>query len=672
MKNTGKAVASEQIKHKHNFLKKEVKKHDDLYYIEQMPILSDYEYDRLLNRLARLEEEYSGLDLSDSPTQRVAGQAVSSFTKATHSLPMISLANSYNEEDVKNFLGRVRKFLRLQGFAEVEYFAELKLDGLSMELVYENGELVRAITRGDGITGEDVTHTVRTIKTVPLKIAHKQLLEVRGEVVIHKEDFVEMNRAYEELGLAVFANTRNAASGAIRQLDPKVSASRPLKFYAYALGKHEGFSFKTQKELEEKLSNLCFKIIDRKFTECTPNESDLIKYYERMQLHRSELPFDIDGVVIKVNSLATQDELGMIARTPRWATAVKFEPEQAKTVIEQIVVQVGRTGALTPVAIMKPVKVGGVTITNATLHNQDEVSRKDVRIGDTVIVQRAGDVIPEVVQVIVENRPKNSEPFIIPTICPVCGSVASREPEEAVLRCQNAFCKAILIGSLIHFVSRRAINIEKVGDKLVEAFVEKGLVKTFSDIYKLTENEIQTLERKKKKSIDNILNSIEKSKNTTLARFIYALGIRYVGEQTAKLLADHYGTIENFMKTDAVELEKIPEVGGKVSATILKWLHDERMQDEVKILSSFMKFEAPKRKLEGKLTGSSFLVTGTLPVKRESAHEIIENNGGKLLSGVSSKLSYLIVGEDPGSKAEKAQSLNVKIISWEEFLELLN
>lgn len=670
MPKTTKTAASAQIKRKHSDLKEKVNYHNERYHTHDKPEISDYDFDQLFSELLKLEEEYSGLDLTDSPSQRVGGDAIAAFKKMDHRLPMISLANSYNEEDIKEFNARIKKFLRND--KDVEYFAELKLDGLSMELVYEDGQLVRALTRGDGVTGEDVTHNVKTIKSIPLKISHKKLLEVRGEVLIDKKDFVEMNQAYEEAGQMVFANPRNAAAGTIRQLDPKIAASRPLKFFAYALGAYEGITFDSQKDIEEKLAKLKFPIIDRKFTECTSSEEELIGYYHRINQHRAQLPFDIDGIVIKVNQMSLQDDLGMIARSPRWATAVKFQPEQAQTVIENIVVQVGRTGALTPVAVMKPVKVGGVTITNATLHNQDEIDRKDVRIGDTVVVQRAGDVIPEVVQVIIDKRHNLAPAFTIPNICPVCGSKASKEPDEAVLRCQNAFCKAILIGSLIHFVSRRAMNMEKVGDKLIEAFVELELVKSFSDLYKLTDKDIQKLERQGEKSIQNILNSIEKSRQTTLARFIYALGIRFVGEQTAKLLADHYGTIENFMKTEAEELEKVPEIGEKVSATILKWLHDKRMQAEVKTLAKYMTFEAPKRNLEGKLTGMSFLVTGTLPVKRNEAHEKIEENGGKLLSGVSAKLSYLIVGDDPGSKVDKAQSVGVKIISWEEFLELLN
>ena len=669
MPKSGKTAASEQIQRRHSELKERVNYHNERYHTLDKPEISDYDFDQMFNELLKLESEHTGLDLSDSPTQRVGGEAIASFKKVDHRLPMISLSNSYNEEDIKEFNARIKKFLRDD--KDVEYFAELKLDGLSMELVYEDGQLVRALTRGDGVTGEDVTHNVKTIKSIPLKITHKKLLEVRGEILINKKDFVEMNQAYEEAGQMVFANPRNAAAGTIRQLDPKIAASRPLQFFAYALGAYEGITFDSQSDIEDKLAKLKFPVMDRKFTTTTSSEDELIEYYQKINKERSKLPFDIDGIVIKVNPLSLQEDLGMVARSPRWATAVKFQPEQAQTVIENIVLQVGRTGAITPVAIMKPVKVGGVTITNATLHNQDEIDRKDIRIGDTVTIQRAGDVIPQVVEVVTSLRPKDSEKFIIPSKCPTCGSKVTKEPEEVVLRCHNSFCKSILIGSLIHFVSRRAMNMEKVGDKLVEAFVEKELVKSFSDLYKLETKDIQTLERQGEKSIENILNSIEKSKQTTLARFIYALGIRFVGEQTAKLLADHYGTIENFMKTEAEELEKVPEIGEKVSGTILNWLHDKRMQAEVKTLSKFMTFEAPKRNLEGKLSGMSFLVTGTLPVKRDVAHEKIEENGGKLLSGVSAKLSYLIVGEDPGSKADKAQSVGVKIISWEEFLELL-
>ncbi len=645
--------------------------HNELYHTKDKPEISDYEYDKAFEELIELEKAYPKLVSENSPTQKVGGSVIASFQKVDHRLPMLSLANSYNDQDILDFDQRVKKFLRNDD--QVEYFAELKLDGLSMELVYENGELVRALTRGDGVTGEDVTHNIKTITSIPKKIKHKSLLEVRGEVLIFKKDFITMNAQNEELGLALFANPRNAAAGTIRQLDSKIAAKRPLKFFAYALGAFENIQFTNQQQTEDTLKDLGFPVLEKEYIICTSKAENLIRYYQDIEIKRPKLPFDIDGIVIKVNSFKLQEDLGLVARSPRWATAVKFNPEQAETVVEDIVVQVGRTGALTPVAIMKPVKVGGVTIMHATLHNQDEIDRKDVRVGDAVIIQRAGDVIPEIVKVVLEKRKTNAKAFKIPLTCPSCQKKAFREDDEAIYRCLNPFCEAILIESIKHFVSRRALNVEKVGDKLIEAFVKNKLVESYSDLYKLTTDKIMSLERQGEKSTENILSSFEGSKQTTLAKFIYGLGIRFVGEQTAKLLADHFGTIENFMNSTKEELEKVPEIGIKVSEAIVKWTADKRMQKEIKdLIKVGITFQKPKRSMEGKLAGLSFLVTGTLPVKREDAHQVIEENGGKLLSGVSSKLSYLIVGDDAGSKADKAQSLGVKMLNWDEFLKLLD
>jgi DNA ligase (NAD+) len=662
---------SEKTKYKseHERLKSEIKRHDQLYHRDDQPEISDYEYDQLFSQLLKLEAAHSDLDISDSPTRRVGGDAISQFQKVPHRKAMLSLANSYDANDILEFDQRVKKFLRSE--EPVEYFAELKLDGLSMELIYENGKLIRALTRGDGVVGEDVTHNVKTIQSIPLSISHKDILEVRGEVLIDKKDFAEMNRQNAENNLPEFANPRNAAAGTIRQLDPKIAASRPLKFFAYALGEYSNIEFKSQEDIENKLSDLGFPVVERKLVCKTDSIEKIIEYYNLIDEKRSKLSFDIDGIVVKVNSLMLQDDLGLVARSPRWATAAKFKPEQAETIIENIIIQVGRTGALTPVAIMKPVKVGGVVITNATLHNQDEIDRKDVRIGDTVVIQRAGDVIPEIVRVIESARPAHSEKYLISENCPTCHTKAVKEIEDVVSRCPNPFCKSIVIESIKHFVSRRALNVEKVGDKLIESLVDKKIIEKFSDLYKLNKEKLSQLDRQGDKSIENTLSSIEKSKKTTAAKFIYGLGIRFIGEQTAKLLADHFLTVENFMKAEALELETIPEIGPKVSSSILKWTSDQRLQKEVsELLSCGFIFEASTRNLEGKFLGLSFLVTGTLPVKRDVAHEFIEKNGGKLLSSVSSKLSYLVVGDDPGSKAEKAQSLDVKMISWDELLKL--
>ena len=663
---------SAAAKKRHAELKKLIHRHNELYHTQDRPEISDYDYDLLFSELLDLEKNHPELDTSDSPSQRVGGQAVSHFQKVAHRKPMLSLANSYSAEDILDFDLRIKKFLRSE--SPVEYFAELKLDGLSMELIYEDGQLVRALTRGDGSVGEDVTHNIKTIQSIPLKLqtaAPPKLLEVRGEVLIFKKDFLQLNRQYEEQGEDTFANPRNAAAGTVRQLDPQIAAQRPLRFVAYALGDFEGIRFSSQKNIGEVLRSLGLPTLDEKLTVCSSEPTDILAYYEKIEKTRARLDFDIDGIVIKVNSLSLQEDLGLVARSPRWATAAKFKPEQAQTQVENIVVQVGRTGALTPVAIMRPVKVGGVTITHATLHNQDEIDRKDVRIGDFVLVQRAGDVIPEIVSVLHEKREKNSRPFKIPTVCPSCKSPAAKEAGEAVLRCVNSLCESKLKEGLKHFVSRRALNIEKIGDKLIETLVDQKLVRRFSDLYGLHADSLLTLERQGEKSVENILKSIENSRRTTLARLIYSLGIRFVGEQTAKLLADHFVTVEKFLQTHQSELETVPEIGPKVAASILSSLNNKDFASEVLRLAEELEFEKPTRSETGPLSGKSFLVTGTLPVKRDEAHQLIEKNGGKLLSGVSAKLSYLVVGDDPGSKVEKAQSLDVQIISWDELLKML-
>lgn len=664
-------------------LVEEVARHDNLYHRLDKPEITDYEYDQLLNELKAFELQNPAWVVPHSPTQRVGGSPLERFEKVAHRRPMLSLANSYNIEDLADFDEKVKRFLNSD--KEIEYFGEPKFDGLALEIIYEDGLLTRAITRGDGNVGEDVTANVKTIRSIPLVLKSSTpptLLEVRGEVLIFKQDFKRLNENQQDLGEDVFANPRNAAAGTIRQLDSKIAASRPLKFFAYGVGEVNGLEFATQHELELKLGELGLPTIynldalelKSSLAKVCNGTAEIQDYYQKIDQMRSELPFDIDGVVIKVNSFALQEELGLIARSPRWATAAKFKPEQAETVIENIRIQVGRTGALTPVAIMTPVKVGGVVISNATLHNQDEIDRKDVRIGDTVMIQRAGDVIPEVVRIVIEKRPQNSKPFVIEPVCPVCGAEALKEPEEAVLRCQNSFCSAKLVESLKHFVSRRAMNMDKVGDRLIEALVHKGLVKKFSDLYSLTKDDVLSLERQGEKSSDNILASIEKSKATTLARFIYSLGIRFVGEQTAKHLAHAFGSMEKFLEAEEEELIGVEEVGPKVAAQIVKWTkHRANIQEVHKLIDDCgLKFENNSAGLSGgKLQGLSFVITGTLPIKRDEAKEHIEKNGGKIVSSVSAKLNYLVVGDDPGSKAEKAAALGVKMITWDECLQLI-
>ncbi len=664
-------------KKRHEELKKIISGHDYQYHVLDQPSVSDFEYDKLYSELLALEKNVTGLDLSNSPSQRVGSTPLDAFTKVPHRLPMLSLANSYSPEDILEFDERVKKFLKTED--DIEYFAEPKFDGLSMELVYEEGLLVRAITRGDGTTGEDVTQNVKTIKSIPLRLDIKNppsIFEVRGEVLMMKKDFANLNETQQENGQQTFANPRNAAAGTIRQLDSKIAASRPLRFFAYALGATDGIEFKTQEDIGKKFSELQIPTVvtsQLRLALVCKNAQAAVDYYYEIEKLRPQLPFDIDGIVIKVNSMHTQDDLGLVARSPRWATAAKFKPEQAFTVVEDIIVQVGRTGAITPVAIMTPVKVGGVTVTNATLHNQDEIDRKDVRINDTVILQRAGDVIPEIVSVVLDKRPKNSKPFLLPTNCPSCGSPTQRAEGEVVTRCVNPLCISVIKESLKHFVARRAMNIDKVGDRLIETLVDHKLLTRFSDFYRLTKEQVLSLDRQGDKSADNIINSIEDSKNPTLARFIFSLGIRFVGEQTAKHLADHFLTIEKFIDASDEELLLVPEIGPKVAKSVQDWIQNPKLTKEIKeMLKLGVKISNPTRAEGGKLSGKSFLITGTLPVKRDDAKDIIEKNGGKILGSVSSKLNYLVVGDDPGSKVEKAQGLGVEIISWDQLQALLS
>lgn len=665
------------MKSRYQELKNLIAKHDYQYHVLDQPLISDFEYDKLFAELLEIEKSHPDWVQGDSPSKRVGATPLDAFKKVDHRLPMLSLSNSYSKEDLIDFDQRIKKFLKSE--EEITYFCEPKFDGLAIELVYENGILVRALTRGDGITGEDVTENIRTIRSIPLSLVGKKipsLLEVRGEILMFKQDFVDLNQAQQDNGLQTFANPRNAAAGTIRQLDSKIVASRTLRFFAYSLGAVEGIEFSSQEEIENYFENISLpvaqKVKNLSLRKICQGPEETIKYYEDVLKYRHDLNFDIDGIVVKVNSLRLQEDLGLVARSPRWATAAKYPPEQSTTLIEQIAVQVGRTGALTPVAIMTPVKVGGVTVTHATLHNQEEIQRKDVREGDTVIIQRAGDVIPEVVSVVLNKRPKNSKEFLMPKLCPVCASKVVKMEEEVVTRCVNPLCPAILKGSLQHFVARRAMNMDKIGEKLIETFVDQKLVKSFSDLYRLKKEDLLALERQGEKSVENILASVEKSKNTTLSRLIYALGIRFVGEQTAKALANHFVNMESFLEAKEEDLVSVPDIGPKVAQSISSWLSNKAMIKEVhQLMKLGLQIEGPKRKTEGKLSEKSFVVTGTLPVKRDEAKDLIESHGGKILSGVSAKLDYLVVGEDPGSKLKKAESLGVQILSWDELNQLI-
>ncbi|MFN7824989.1 MAG: NAD-dependent DNA ligase LigA [Pseudobdellovibrionaceae bacterium] len=656
-------------------LKKEIFMHDHLYHVLDKPEISDYDYDQLYNELLQIEKSHPDWVGPDSPSLRVGSPPLDFFEKAQHTLPMLSLSNSYSVEDLFEFDKKIKKFLNSD--QPVQYFCEPKYDGLALELIYEHGVLVRALTRGDGVTGEDVTANVKTIRNVPLRIpVDLPKIEVRGEVLMFKKDFQDLNTAQEESGENTFANPRNAAAGSIRQLDSRIAAQRMLKFMAYAPGFTEGLDFKSQSDFHEHLAQWGFRPPGhhkkQALSGICESATEVIDFYHAIHKIRKELDYDIDGIVVKVNLLALQQDLGLIAKSPRWATAAKYPPEQATTTIEEILVQVGRTGALTPVAVMKPVKVGGVTVTHATLHNQDEIDRKDLRIADTVVVQRAGDVIPEIVSVLLQHRSSNSHPYVIPQECPSCGTKAIKTEEEAVLRCPNRYCPAVRKEALKHFVSRKAMNLDKIGDRLIETLYDEGLVRKFSDLYRLTKEALLQLDRQGDKSAENIIASVSRSKNTTLERFIYAQGIRFVGEQTAHLIADHFGSLASFLSASDEELLKIPEVGPKVLQAIKEFLHNqEAVADALELTELGVQIQKSQRNTEGSLTGMSFLITGTLPVKREFAKDFIESHGGKFLSGVSSKLNYLVVGEDPGSKLEKAEKLGVKIITWEDLQKII-
>jgi DNA ligase (NAD+) len=687
-------------------LREEIRRHDYQYFVLDQPVVSDRDYDKLFQGLIELEKAHPELVTPDSPTQRVGSEPLASFEKAKHRSPMLSLANSYSPEEIRAFDERVRKFL--QADEPVDYFCEPKFDGLAVELIYEKGVLSGAITRGDGTTGENVLTNVRTLRSVPQRLAVDiELLEVRGEVLMLKADFLALNETQQEAGAVPFANPRNAAAGSIRQLDPRVTADRPLRMFVYAPGVVEGLSFKSQLEFETEIAEQGLPTVGvaeiheswtrfceqaRGALEKSGKKSssrltlarrcrgadEAVAYYHFIASVRHLLPFDIDGVVIKVDSFHLQEELGYVARSPRWAVAAKFQPEQSTTVIREISVQVGRTGAMTPVAIMEPVRVGGVTVTNATLHNQNEIDRKDIRVGDTVVIQRAGDVIPEVVRVVLEKRPKSSEPFRIPKRCPVCHQIVERAADEVVSRCVNSRCPAILKESIKHFVGRRAMNIERLGDRLIETLVDAGLVKSFSDLYRLKMEQVLELDRQGDKSASNVFESIEHSRTTTLPRLIFALGIRFVGEATAKDLSRHFGTIVRLENATLDELLAVEGIGPRVAESILRAFSSRALSAEIEALLRLgVTYEpAGKRNVHAAagslaLLDKRIVVTGTLPVSRDEIKDLIEAHGGQVMGSVSKKTDFVLAGDEPGSKLQKAQELKVKIIDWTEFQSLL-
>ena len=665
-------------------LRAEIARHDHAYYVLDAPTIPDAEYDRLFRELQAIERAYPALRSADSPTQRVGGKALAQFATVRHRVPMLSISTETDTEASGAFAfdARVRRALGLdEDDAAVAYAAELKFDGLAISLRYEDGVLVQAATRGDGETGEDVTSNVRTVKAIPLRLLGEAppVLEVRGEIYLRRDDFERLNARQAEAGEKIFVNPRNAAAGSIRQLDPGIAARRPLSFYAYGLGEVAGWTLPaTHTEVLDALAAFGLPVCGHRAQ--VRGAEGLAAFHARIGALRDTLPFDIDGVVYKVDALALQKQLGFVTREPRWAVAHKYPAQEAVTLLRDIEVQVGRTGALTPVARLEPVFVGGVTVTNATLHNQDEIDRKDVRIGDWVIVRRAGDVIPEVVAPILERRGGELPRFVLldrfPT-CPVCGSHVVRGEDEAVARCTGGlFCPAQRKQALLHFAGRRAMDIEGLGDKLVDQLVDAAIVKTPVDLYRLGVLALANLERMGEKSAQNLLMAIEKSRGTTLARFIFALGIRNVGEATARDLARHFGKLDALIAADVDALQQVPDVGPIVAKCIAEFFaepHNREVIEQLRAAGVHWAEGEPQGSVAGALAGKTFVLTGTLPtLSRDEAKARIEARGGKVAGSVSKKTHYVVAGAEAGSKLDKAQALGVAILDEDGLRALLN
>lgn len=657
-----------------NRLRDEINQHNYLYYVMDVLEIPDSEYDRLLRELQALEEEHPKLITPDSPTQRVGATPLEGFQEVKHEVPMLSLNNAMDEQEVADFDRRICEKLDADN---IIYTVEPKLDGLAISLLYKDGVLVRGATRGDGSRGEDVSQNVRTIETIPLKLMGKnypKLLEVRGEVIMTKSGFNRLNESQRQKDEKTFANPRNAAAGSLRQLDSRITDTRPLEFYCYGVGKVSGKLPDTHYAVLQQLKQ--WGIRQNPEVKQVTGVKGCLGYYQKIMQKRDSLDYDIDGVVYKVDSLAEQETMGFVSRAPRWAVAHKFPAQEEMTKLLGIDVQVGRTGAITPVARLEPVFVGGVTVTNATLHNQDEIDRKDVRIGDTVIVRRAGDVIPEVVSAIDSKRPKGAKKFKMPAHCPVCGSDVVRLENEAIARCTGGlYCEAQRKEAIKHFSSRKAMDIEGLGDKLVELLVDEQLIHDVADLYSLKKEALAGLERLADKSAQNLIDSLDKSKSTTLERFIFALGIRQVGETTARTLAYHFGDVDKLMKAEQEELILIPDVGPVVAESITRFFKETHNLDVIKKLQD-AGIHWPAIEViageEKKLSGKTFVITGTLSsVGRDEAKKLLLAQGAKVTGSVSKKTDYVVVGENPGSKAAKAEQLGIEILDEDQFLKLV-
>jgi len=668
-------AAPASVKKEMEELREKLRYHEYRYYVLDDPEISDAAYDRMMNRLKELEAAHPELVTPDSPTVRVGGAPREGFSTVRHARPMLSLDNAFSYDALRDWDRRVREG---SGQEKIEYVAEHKFDGLSISLQYEDGVLARGVTRGDGTTGEEVTPNVKTIRSIPLRVDAVTLkkvklradFEVRGEVMMTKKAFEALNREQERIGGKIFVNARNSAAGAVRVLDPSITAARRLDFFAYYLLVDGKVPFAKHSESLQALKQLRFRASDD-WKLCAGIEA-VIAYCEDWDTKREKLAYEIDGVVIKVNSIAIQNELGYTSRAPRWAIAYKYPARQETTVVNDIIVQVGRTGTLTPVAVLEPVQVGGVTVSRSTLHNMDEIERLGLQIGDTVLIERAGEVIPHVLKVVKEG--KNRRPFRMPKHCPECGSTIHHVEGEVAYRCVNAACPAKRKESILHFAGRHAMNIDGLGDKIVDQLVDKGLVKDVADLYALKEDEVAGLERMAEKSAQNLLEEIDASKKNSLARLIYALGIQFVGERTGQLLAEHFSSLEELAAAKEEELEEVPEVGPKVAASIVEFFSEPANRQLIKKLrKAGVHPTAEKRVVKSqKLTGKSFVFTGGLANRsREEAGELVTQHGGKVSGSVSKKTDYVVVGTDPGSKFEKAKELSVTILTEAEFEKLL-
>jgi len=654
-------------------LREEINYHNIRYYRDDRPEISDAEYDDLFRRLRELEEKYPELVAPDSPTRRVGAAPLEKFEKVTHRTAMFSLDNAMDETELRDFDQRVKKVLATG--KDLEYVAEPKIDGLAVNLTYENGKFFSGATRGDGITGEEVSQNLKTIQELPLRLIEKkppELIEIRGEVYIRLGEFEALNQEREKQGEPLFANPRNAAAGSVRQLDPSITRQRRLHLFVYQLGEVQGWSFQNQWEVLNQLQDWGFPV-QKKIKLCR-NIDQVAEVYKKLIEARDKFEYEIDGLVVKVNSLPLWRRLGETARAPRWAIAAKFPARQKTTVIKDIIVQVGRTGALTPVAVLAPVEVGGVMVKRATLHNQDEIDRKDVRIGDTVVVQRAGDVIPEVVRFIPEQRPKNAGRFEMPEKCPVCGSKVTKPEDEAIHRCVNLNCPAQAMERIKHFASRNAMNIEGLGDRIVEQFFAEGLIKSIADLYTLKKEELLKLEKFADKKAQNLLDAIEQSKKTTLPRFIFGLGIRHIGETTAQDLVDHFGRIQEIAKASREDLMTVEGIGPEVAGSLYDFFQNQENQKLIKELINLgISLQSEKKaRRETPLTNKTFVLTGGLAgMSRDQAKNLIQRGGGKVASSVSKNTDFIIVGAEPGSKFDQAKNLGIQMLGEQEFIKML-